>query len=156
LSIKLTFGIGTDEVIRGDRWLRPRLQTLTHGTGVYFVAIVCIIIAACMPVMASLLPPPRRRRFDGLRLVIDLARRSLGRFRADYDGNRFGSDLFATVLTKDAPRGFRTGGVMDQLLFDGWRSLLRTAIIAVLAYACLVALLRFSGRRTLSKLHPQE
>jgi hypothetical protein len=34
-----------------DRWLRPRLQALTHGPGVYFVAIVCIIIAACMPVM---------------------------------------------------------------------------------------------------------
>ena len=38
-------------------------------------------------------------------------------------------------------------------LLDDWNTLLRTAIIGVLAYAALVTLLRISGRRTLSKMN---
>lgn len=39
------------------------------------------------------------------------------------------------------------------IIFDGWSSLLRTATIGLLAYISLVALLRVSGRRTLSKMN---
>jgi uncharacterized membrane protein YcaP (DUF421 family) len=42
---------------------------------------------------------------------------------------------------------------LEQLFFDDWQPLLRTAVIGVLAYATLVALLRLSGRRTLSKMN---
>lgn len=43
--------------------------------------------------------------------------------------------------------------MMDALFFDTWGTLLRTAIVGVLAYAGLVLLLRVSGRRTLSKMN---
>ena len=39
------------------------------------------------------------------------------------------------------------------MLFDGWASVVRTAVTGVLAYLALVALLRTSGSRTLSKLN---
>ncbi len=39
------------------------------------------------------------------------------------------------------------------MLFGGWTSIGRTAIVGVLAYACLVVLLRISGKRTLSKMN---
>ena len=39
------------------------------------------------------------------------------------------------------------------MLFDSWQGILRTAIVGVLAYAILVAALRTSGKRTLSKMH---
>ncbi|WP_047864368.1 DUF421 domain-containing protein [Rubrobacter aplysinae] len=39
------------------------------------------------------------------------------------------------------------------MLFDGWLSLLRTAIVGILAYAALVLFLRVSGKRTLSKMN---
>ncbi|QKT03379.1 DUF421 domain-containing protein [Ectothiorhodospiraceae bacterium 2226] len=42
---------------------------------------------------------------------------------------------------------------MDALVFDGWTQLLRTAVVGVLAYVTLIALLRVSGRRTLSKMN---
>lgn len=42
---------------------------------------------------------------------------------------------------------------MNNILFDSWDSLFRTAIIGVLAYASLILLLRISGRRTLSKMN---
>lgn len=42
---------------------------------------------------------------------------------------------------------------MDGVLFDGWDALLRTAVIGVAAYACLIVLLRVTGRRTLSKMN---
>lgn len=42
---------------------------------------------------------------------------------------------------------------MDQIFFDNWNSLFRTALIGVLAYISLVLLLRVSGRRTLSKMN---
>jgi uncharacterized membrane protein YcaP (DUF421 family) len=38
-------------------------------------------------------------------------------------------------------------------LFNGWDSLLRTAVVGVLAYVSMVFLLRVSGRRTLSKMN---
>jgi uncharacterized membrane protein YcaP (DUF421 family) len=42
---------------------------------------------------------------------------------------------------------------MDRLFFDGWFGLLRTAVIGVSAYVALVAFLRVSGKRTLSKMN---
>ena len=39
------------------------------------------------------------------------------------------------------------------MFFDTWSSLGRTALIGVLAYAALVATLRISGKRTLSKMN---
>ena len=42
---------------------------------------------------------------------------------------------------------------MSKIFFDGWESLIRTAVIGVLAYAAVVVLLRISGKRTLSKLN---
>lgn len=42
---------------------------------------------------------------------------------------------------------------MELIFFDNWGVLLRTAVIGVMAYASLVALLRVSGRRTLSKMN---
>lgn len=37
-----------------DRWLQPRLPVFVDGPGIYLLAIVCILIAACMPVMEVL------------------------------------------------------------------------------------------------------
>ncbi|HEX3034414.1 MAG TPA: exopolysaccharide biosynthesis protein [Thermodesulfobacteriota bacterium] len=34
-----------------DRLLRPRLTIFTHQTAAYVIAIVCVVIAAAMPVM---------------------------------------------------------------------------------------------------------
>ncbi|NYZ63208.1 DUF421 domain-containing protein [Luteimonas deserti] len=42
---------------------------------------------------------------------------------------------------------------MDGLIFDGWDHVRRTLVIGVLAYLALVALLRLSGKRTLSKMN---
>ena len=42
---------------------------------------------------------------------------------------------------------------MPQLFFDNWTSLLRIVLVGVLAYAALVAFLRISGKRTLSKMN---
>lgn len=42
---------------------------------------------------------------------------------------------------------------MEKLFFDSWDSLFRTFIITILAYAAMVALLRASGKRTLSKMN---
>ncbi|MFO7652704.1 MAG: DUF421 domain-containing protein [Candidatus Krumholzibacteriia bacterium] len=42
---------------------------------------------------------------------------------------------------------------MDQVLFNGWPALARTASIGVLAYVSLIFFLRISGRRTLSKMN---
>ncbi len=39
------------------------------------------------------------------------------------------------------------------LSFDGWEALLRTAIVGTLAYIALVVMLRFSGKRMLSKMN---
>lgn len=39
------------------------------------------------------------------------------------------------------------------MFFSGWDSLLRTLVVGVLAYIVLVAFLRVSGKRTLSKLN---
>src|SRR5690606_35717528 len=39
------------------------------------------------------------------------------------------------------------------LFFDSWDSVFRIFIITILAYAALVALLRISGKRTLSKMN---
>lgn len=38
-------------------------------------------------------------------------------------------------------------------VFDDWSVLVRTAVVGVLAYASLVLLLRFTGKRTLSKMN---
>ena len=40
-----------------------------------------------------------------------------------------------------------------EMLFQGWSGLVRTAVVAVLAYGALVLFLRISGKRTLSKLN---
>jgi uncharacterized membrane protein YcaP (DUF421 family) len=37
--------------------------------------------------------------------------------------------------------------------FDDWQGIWRTALVGVLAYLALVALLRVSGKRTLSKMN---
>lgn len=42
---------------------------------------------------------------------------------------------------------------MRQIFFDNYFSLIRTLIIGVLAYICLITLLRVSGKRTLSKMN---
>ncbi len=42
---------------------------------------------------------------------------------------------------------------MDKIFFDSWDSLLRTFIITVLAYISLIAMLRISGKRTLTQLN---
>ena len=42
---------------------------------------------------------------------------------------------------------------LNKIFFSDWNSLLRTAIIGVLAYAVLIFFLRISGKRTLSKMN---
>ncbi|UXZ53229.1 DUF421 domain-containing protein [Halomonas sp. 7T] len=42
---------------------------------------------------------------------------------------------------------------MDMVFFSSWESFLRTLIVGVLAYGVLVAFLRISGNRTLSKMN---
>lgn len=42
---------------------------------------------------------------------------------------------------------------MEQILFSGWESLLRTLVVGVLAYFVPVVFLRISGKRTLTKLN---
>lgn len=42
---------------------------------------------------------------------------------------------------------------MDRAFFAGWDGLLRTLVVGVLAYVVLVAFLRVSGKRTLSKMN---
>lgn len=42
---------------------------------------------------------------------------------------------------------------MDEMFFSGWESLLRTLVVGVLAYVSLIVFLRFSGKRTLSKMN---
>ncbi len=42
---------------------------------------------------------------------------------------------------------------MEQFFFSGWQSLLRTLVVGVLAYVTLLLFLRFSGKRTLSKMN---
>ncbi|WP_198119484.1 DUF421 domain-containing protein [Massilia rhizosphaerae] len=39
------------------------------------------------------------------------------------------------------------------MFFDGWDSIVRVAVVGVLAYAGLVVMLRMSGNRTLSKMN---
>lgn len=34
-----------------DRWLRPRITFFIHGAAIYVIAVMCIIIAAMMPIM---------------------------------------------------------------------------------------------------------
>jgi uncharacterized membrane protein YcaP (DUF421 family) len=42
---------------------------------------------------------------------------------------------------------------MEQMFFNGWESLFRTLVVGVLAYIALITFLRFSGKRTLSKMN---
>lgn len=42
---------------------------------------------------------------------------------------------------------------MEQIFFDNWQALARTGLMSVLAYLCLLALLRLFGKRTLSKMN---
>jgi uncharacterized membrane protein YcaP (DUF421 family) len=42
---------------------------------------------------------------------------------------------------------------MHDALFQSWSTVLRTALVGVLAYAVLVVALRFSGKRTLAKMN---
>ena len=42
---------------------------------------------------------------------------------------------------------------MDAIFFNGWFTLLRTAVVGIVAYAALVVFLRFSGKRTLAKMN---
>lgn len=42
---------------------------------------------------------------------------------------------------------------MEHIFFDNWQALGRTGLISVLAYLCLLALLRLFGKRTLSKMN---
>lgn len=39
------------------------------------------------------------------------------------------------------------------MLFQGWEGIVRTLLVGVLAYSCLIVLLRVSGKRTLAKLN---
>ncbi len=40
-----------------------------------------------------------------------------------------------------------------EMFFHGWEGIVRTVLVGVLAYACLVLFLRISGKRTLAKLN---
>jgi uncharacterized membrane protein YcaP (DUF421 family) len=42
---------------------------------------------------------------------------------------------------------------MDKLFFYSWESIIRTGVTTILAYFCLILLLRISGKRTLSKMN---
>lgn len=42
---------------------------------------------------------------------------------------------------------------MDTIFFNGWFTLVRTAVVGFLAYAALVLFLRVSGKRTLAKMN---
>jgi uncharacterized membrane protein YcaP (DUF421 family) len=42
---------------------------------------------------------------------------------------------------------------VEQFFFYNWTALLRTAVIGVSAYVCLIVLLRLTGKRTLSKMN---
>lgn len=42
---------------------------------------------------------------------------------------------------------------MDKIFFESWESLLRTFIITFVAYLSLIAMLRISGKRTLTQLN---
>src|SRR5690242_20552962 len=42
---------------------------------------------------------------------------------------------------------------MREMLFNGWFTLLRTAVVGVLAYAGLLLFLRLAGKRTLAKMN---
>ena len=42
---------------------------------------------------------------------------------------------------------------MSKLFFDSWDSILRTAVITILAYVLMLFFLRISGKRTLSKMN---
>ena len=42
---------------------------------------------------------------------------------------------------------------MNKIFFDSWDSLLRTFITTLLAYVAMIAMLRISGKRTLSKMN---
>lgn len=47
----------------------------------------------------------------------------------------------------------RWGRMTQDILFSGWGTVGRTLLIGILAYAVLVALLRTTGKRTLSKMN---
>lgn len=42
---------------------------------------------------------------------------------------------------------------MDKLFFDNWESIIRTFVITILAYVALIAMLRISGKRTLTQMN---
>ncbi len=42
---------------------------------------------------------------------------------------------------------------MKNMFFDSWESIIRTFVITILAYICLIFFLRLSGKRTLSKMN---
>ncbi len=42
---------------------------------------------------------------------------------------------------------------MAQIFFSGWESLFRTLVVGVLTYVALIAILRITGKRTLSKMN---
>lgn len=52
----------------------------------------------------------------------------------------------------DGTRGNLRETAMENIFFDNAFVLLRTTVIGILAYAALIALLRLSGKRTLSKM----
>jgi uncharacterized membrane protein YcaP (DUF421 family) len=43
--------------------------------------------------------------------------------------------------------------LLQSIFFDGWDKLGRSLVLAILAYGSLVILLRFAGKRTLSKMN---
>lgn len=43
--------------------------------------------------------------------------------------------------------------MLEGVFFDSWTTLLRTLVVGVLAYVTMVAFLRISGKRTLSKMN---
>ena len=46
-----------------------------------------------------------------------------------------------------------SGELSSRMFFDGWAPILRTLVIGSLAFIALIILLRFSGKRTLSKMN---
>ncbi|WP_199218475.1 DUF421 domain-containing protein [Streptomyces sp. I5] len=96
----------------------------------------------------ALLGPSGLLRFDGVLAVFVMQRSRLG--RAAPDGRRpDGPVLRALVLVG----GALAPGTRGFVFFDSWNEFFRVLVMAGLAYPILIAAVRASGKRTLSKMN---
>ena len=72
-------------------------------------------------------------------------------------GFRFRGIYCPPIAFADEHLGFaaeqKGAWLLERLFFNDWNTILRTVVVGVLAYALLVAFLRISGKRTLSKMN---